>query len=136
MSFSLCFFHNHQVLPAHQHVVSLVNGFSQASEEIIVNPGVDIIREILRRQSHTGREVRRLGFLEHPSALPRSTLRLGCWKWRKVCGFPWKHRGEHMNILELRAVINGGPLAFTVRIKHSFQGGPSNGLNGDSGSIG
>ena len=39
-------------------------------------------------------------------------------------------------MLELRAVINGDPLAFTVRIKHSFQRGPSNGLNGDFGSFG
>ena len=62
---------------AHQLVVTLVNNFSLASNEIIANPGTDIIREVLRRQNHAGREVRRLG------------------------------QGEHNNVLELRAVING-----------------------------
>ena len=91
-----------KVLATHQPVVTLVNDFSHASDEIIANPGVEIIREILSRHSHSGREVRRLG----PSAVPRSTLRLSCRKLRQVYGFPSKH-GEHINVLELRAVIDG-----------------------------
>ena len=94
------------MLATPQPVVTLVNDFSQPSDEIIANPGVEIIREILRRHSHSGREVRRLGPLEHSSELPRSTLRPSCRKLRQVYGFPSKH-GEHINVLELRAVING-----------------------------
>ena len=124
-------FHNLQVPVAHQPVLTLVNHVSLKAGGISVNPGIDIIREIFRRQKHTGREVRRLGPLEHPGALPRSTLRPPWWKWKKVYGSAWKHPGEHINVLELRAVINGGLQAFTVRIKHSFQRGPCNGFNGD-----
>ena len=39
--------------------------------------------------------------------LLRARHRHSWWKWRKVYGFPWKHRGEHINVLGLRAVING-----------------------------
>ena len=64
-------------------------------------------RDISAAKKHTGREVRSLGALEHPGALPRSTLRPAWWKWRKVYGSPWKHPGEHINVLELGAVVNG-----------------------------
>ena len=73
------FLHRHLVPTVHQPVVTLVDRFSLGSDEIIANPGADIIREVLRRQKHTGREVRRLGPMEHPSALPRRTLRPSWW---------------------------------------------------------
>ena len=43
---------------ARRSVVTLVNDFLQGPDEIVANLGVDIIREMLRRQSRTGREVR------------------------------------------------------------------------------
>ena len=61
----------------------------------------------IRRGHREPRSRHHQGPLEHPSVLPRSTLRLAWWAWRKVDGSPWKHRGEHIDILELRAVING-----------------------------
>ena len=122
----LCFFHNHQVLAAHQPVVTLVNNFSLTSNEIVANPGVDIIREVLRRQGHTGREVRRLGPLEHPSALPRSTL-------RRLSVETSRRARQHIGTSSSH---QWGLLAFTVRSKHSFQGSPDNGLNGDFGNFG
>ena len=54
-----------QVPAAQQLVLELVNHFSLKASKISTNPGIDIIREIFRRQKHTGREVRRLGSLEH-----------------------------------------------------------------------
>ena len=47
-----------------------------------------------------------LGSLEHPGALPRSSLRPAWWKWRKVLWLCVK-ASQHINVLELRAVING-----------------------------
>ena len=63
--------------------------------------------ERLRGFRPGGREVWRLGPLGHPGSLPRSSLRPAWWKWRKVYGVAWKHPGEHINVVELRAVING-----------------------------
>ena len=73
------FFHNLQVPAAHQPVPELVNHVSLKASKISTNPGIDIIREIFRRQ-------KRLGPLEHPGALPRSSLRPAWWKRRKVYG--------------------------------------------------
>ena len=42
--FVLCIFQNHQFPGAHQSIVTLVNDFSHASDEVIANPVVDIIR--------------------------------------------------------------------------------------------
>ena len=96
-----------QVPAAHQPVLELFNLFSLKASKISTKPGIDVIRETIRRQKHAGREVWRLGPLEHPDTLPRSSLRPAWWKWRKVYGSAWIHPGEHINVLELRAVING-----------------------------
>ena len=72
------FFHNHQVPAVHQPVVTLVNYFRQASDDMIVNPGVNIIRPSAQRGGNG----------------------------EKFMAFRGNF-GEHINILELRAVING-----------------------------
>ena len=67
--------------------------------------GVDMVKERVRRQTHKGREVRRFGPYEHPGFLPRSSLDPGWWHWRRVFGAPWKNATEHINALELRALL-------------------------------
>ena len=49
---------------------------------------------------------------------------------------PWKHRGEHINMLELRAVINEVLWRLRSAANIHSKGGPSNGLDGDFGSFG
>lgn len=69
------------------------------------NPGKELIEVLLERQMHRGRELRRLGAYENPAALPRSTLHPEWWRWRRVFGAPWREKGEHINVLEMRAVL-------------------------------
>ena len=35
----------------------------------------------------------------------RATVPPKCWKWRVVTGWKWKHLDEHINVLELRAIL-------------------------------
>ena len=68
-------------------------------------PGVSLVRELLRKQTHTGREIRRLGPVDHPSLWPRDSLSPQWWRWRKVFASAWQFEGEHINVLEVRAVL-------------------------------
>lgn len=34
----------------------------------------------------------------------RSSVPGRLWKWKTVCGMPWKHQGYHINVLEVQAV--------------------------------
>ena len=100
------------------------------------NPGIDIIKEIFRRQKPARREMRFLGPFEHPGALPRCSLRPAWWKWRKVFGSVWKHLGEHINVWELRAGINGVLWRLRSASNIHSKGSPCSGFNGDLGSFG
>ena len=90
------FFHNHQVPAAHHPVVTLVNDFRWASDDILANPGVNVVGEKLRRQRHTGREVPQRATAQHP---PHGVVDMET----KIVAL----REEHINVLALRAVING-----------------------------
>lgn len=35
----------------------------------------------------------------------RASVPARLWKWKTVCGWPWKHPGYHINALELQAVL-------------------------------
>ncbi|CAK0801859.1 unnamed protein product [Prorocentrum cordatum] len=89
------------------------------------NPGVEMVRELVRRQAHTGRELRRHGPMDHPGLLPRQTLQESWWKWRRVFGVPWSIPGEHINVLELRAIL--AALQWRLRAKVNVH---SRGLHG------
>ena len=66
---------------------------------------VKIVRELTVRQVHRGRELR-IFSLERPKVLcQRSTWQAAWWKWRRVFGTPWPEVGEHVNKMELRAVL-------------------------------
>ena len=43
--------------------------------------GIDMVKELVRRQTHKGREVRTFGPYEHPGFLPRSSIDPGWWHW-------------------------------------------------------
>ena len=79
---------------------SIVNDNTQPGE---MRHDIDIVKELVRRQTHKGREIRRFGPYEHPGFLPRSSLDPGWWHWRRVFGAPWKDATKHINTLELRA---------------------------------
>ena len=80
----------------------ITNDDTQADEK---HHGIDMVKELVRRQTHKGREVRRFGPYEHPGFLPRSSIDPGWWHWRRVFGAPWKDATEHINALELRALM-------------------------------
>ena len=67
--------------------------------------GIELVRELARRQTHRGREIRRPGPEEHPGLLPRATIDPQWWRWRKIFGTPWQDPTEHINVLELRAFL-------------------------------
>ena len=91
------------------HMVGIItDGASIAKDN--TQPGemrhdIDIVKELVWRQTHKGREIRRFGPYEHPGFLPRSSLDPGWWHWRRVFGAPWKDATEHINALELRALL-------------------------------
>ena len=66
------FFRSHQVPTAHQPVVTLVNNFSLASDEIIANPGVDIYQG--NASTGKGREGTPQRHMETPFACNPSIL--------------------------------------------------------------
>ena len=35
----------------------------------------------------------------------RASVPTQLWRWKTVCGWPWKHRGFHINALELQAIL-------------------------------
>ena len=35
----------------------------------------------------------------------RATIPARCWRWRVVAGWRWQHAGDHINCLELRAIL-------------------------------
>ena len=35
----------------------------------------------------------------------RSSVPANLWRWREVTGWHWRHSGEHINVLELRAIL-------------------------------
>ena len=81
---------------------SIANDNTQPGE---MRHDIDIVKELVRRQTHKDREIRRFGLYERPGFLPRSSLDPGWWHWRRVFGAPWKDATEHINALELRALL-------------------------------
>ena len=61
-----------------------------------------MVRELLRRQTHTGGDIRPTGLLGVPMRWPRNHIEPSWWSWREVAGFQLQH-AEHINTLELRS---------------------------------
>ena len=61
---------------------------------------------LLRRTNHTGSDVRiASGLVMNPKAYPRQAVNSSWWQWKKVFAHKWA-RGDHINSLELRAIVN------------------------------
>ena len=65
-------------------------------------------RATLLSRSGGGTDVRLdVGVPFRAKAWPRAGISPAAWSWRIVVGFPWQtHRAEHINLLELRAVLS------------------------------
>ena len=64
-----------------------------------------LARELLRQVNHTGCEIRKdPTVLEHPNIWPRRSIPSKWWRWKEKLSAQWK-QPEHINILELRAVL-------------------------------
>ena len=64
-------------------------------------------RQFIRVAEKGGSDVRAdLGVPFRPKLWPRAGVRAALWGWRIVHGYPWLKTGQHINQLELRAVLN------------------------------
>ena len=107
-----------------------------AAYKFSANPGIDIIREVFRREKHAGREVRRFWSSRAPRRVaaqhtPSSRVEMekNLWLCPNASGRAHQRVGTSSS-------HQWGPVAFTVRIKHSSQRSPCNGFHGDLGSFG
>lgn len=48
----------------------------------------------------------------------RATVPAQCWKWKVVCGSKWANQKEHINGLELRAILTSLRWRFNTRLFH------------------
>ena len=65
----------------------------------------DLNRIFLRRTNHTGSDVRiATGEIMAPKQFPRQSVESAWWEWKEGFARKWK-RKEHINVLELRAVL-------------------------------
>ena len=46
----------------------------------------------------------------------RATIPSKCWKWKVIAGWRWKHGRDHINCLELRAILT----SMQWRVEHSL----------------
>ena len=65
----------------------------------------ELSRILLTRVNHTGSDVRiSTGEILNYKAFPRQGVEAAWWKWEPAFKFKWRHE-EHINILELRAIL-------------------------------
>ena len=65
-----------------------------------------LVHEYLRRTEFRGSDVRLdLGVIYRPDMSPRTTIDPRRWKWTVGSSYAWR-KSEHINVLELRAVLN------------------------------
>ena len=69
------------------HMVGIsTNGASIANDNTqlgVMRHDIEIAKELVQRQTHKGRELRRFGPYEHPGFLQRSSVDPGWWHWRR-----------------------------------------------------
>ena len=61
-----------------------------------------LVRQMLRRQTHRGGDVRSRSLLGLPMRWPRDHIPAAWWLWKPVTEFKWSFQ-EHINILEARS---------------------------------
>ena len=71
-----------------------------------MNLSVRMVQAFVRRQEYRGSDVRLdVGTLFRPDAFPRATVNPHRWQWHVAHAYPFE-TPEHINILELRALIH------------------------------
>ena len=66
-----------------------------------------LVSAYIRRMEYRGSDVRLdLGALYRPEAFPRGSVQPNRWKWHVATSYPF-YQDEHINVLELRALIHG-----------------------------
>ena len=79
-----------------------VSGVSQDDLQL----AVQLVQAFIRRQEYRGSDVRLdVGTLYRPDAFPRATVNPHRWLWHVAHSYPF-HNEEHINLLELRAIIH------------------------------
>jgi len=74
--------------------------------ELDLNMSVRMVQAFVRRQEYRGSDVRLdVGTLFRPDAFPRATVNPHRWLWHVAHAYPF-HTQEHINVLELRALIH------------------------------
>lgn len=72
--------------------------------EVELSRSVQMVAAFIKRQEYRGSDVRLdVGTLYRPEAFPRATVNPHKWQWHVAHAYPF-HSGEHINILELRAL--------------------------------
>eukprot|EP00971_Amphidinium_carterae_P030238 594946-Amphidinium_carterae.1 len=68
--------------------------------------GSSLVRRLLLQLTHRGTDIRTLRKRLVSSQVP---MQIGCWMWQWSAGFghAWRHTGDHINILEARALVQG-----------------------------
>ena len=68
--------------------------------------GAETHLALLKHVNHTGDEIRKDPCTDnHSNIWPRRSLPAAWWRWRPVIQAKWKHQREHINVLELRAIL-------------------------------
>ena len=94
-------------LPRAKHRTDWIKSSGQSSltSGQVDDLGLRVVYQYLRRMEYRGSDVRLdLQVLYRPDAVVRSTIDPRRWIWTVACAYPWK-RSEHINVLELRAIL-------------------------------
>ena len=73
-----------------------------------------LVKKLVGLVSIKGEDILLSGASDHQRASIPSKL----WRWRTVCGWVWKGAKEHINVLELRAVL--ATIKWRVEKRHNF----------------
>ena len=82
-------------------------------------PEMRMVCQLLRHQSHKGREIRRPSQYGTPHCFPWESVEADWWLWKTIISGQWKHEAEHINVLELRAFLTG--LSWRLRSKANLR---------------
>ena len=78
---------------------------SAEMDEVMANPGMSLVRMYFARLSRRGGEITWLTGRGAGKSLVPVGIDAREWRWRDVASTTWKFSGEHINVLECRALV-------------------------------
>ena len=129
-------FRDLQVPAAQQPVLKLVNQFSLKASKISTNPGIDISREICRRQETCRSRSQAFGYSRAPRRVAAQHTPSSVVEMEKSLRLCMESIQESTSTCWNFEQLSMGSYGVTVRMKHSFQRSPCNRFSGDLGSFG